>query len=119
MGIKHYKDLLVWQKSHHIALKLFVLYKKAIKTTATYQIWKQCLDSAFSVPANIVEGFHSHRGKNFVSKLEISRGEAAETGYWILVLFEIGEISKDQYEEFSSEYREILLMLTSLITKIS
>ena len=117
MGIKSYQDLVVWQRSHKAALKIFILYKRTKKTSATYEIWKQGLDAAFSVPANIVEGFHAHRGKNFISKLEISRGEAAETGYWVLVLKEIHEIEENQYKELSQEYLEIVMMLTSLIQK--
>ena len=115
--IKHYTDLIVWQRSHQLALRIFALYKKANKTSATYEIWKQALRSAFSIPANIVEGYHSHRGKNFVSKLEISRGETAEIDYWLLVLFEIAEIDKNTYESLAQDYLEILLMLNSLILK--
>lgn len=117
MIIRSYKDLIVWQKSHLIALKILTLFKKAKKTGATYEIWRQCLDSAFSVPANIVEGFHGHRGKSFAAKLEISRGEAAEAGYWVLVLFEIRELDEADYKYLSNIFQEILAMLTSLINK--
>lgn len=117
--IKTYRDLLVWQKAHKAALKIFVLYSKTKKTSATYEIWKQCLRAAFSIAANIAEGYHSHRGKNFISKLEIARGETGETDYWCFVLFEIKEITINEYNELAQEYREILLMLNSLIKKIS
>lgn len=115
--IKHYKDLIVWQKSHAVALRILALYKKSRKTSATYGIWKQCLRSAFSVPANIVEGFYGHRGKNFFSRLEISRGEAGETDYWMFVLVEIGEVNNQEYEKLRSVYYEIIAMLTAIINK--
>ncbi len=117
--VQNYRDLLVWQKAHKAALRMFALFQKAKKTAATYEIWKQCLRAAFSVPANIVEGFHSHTGRNFSSKLEIARGEAAEIGYWVLVLFEIGEIERGVFEEFDGEYWEIIRMLTTMINKRS
>lgn len=117
--IKSYKDLLVWQKAHKTALRIFYLYKKAKKSSANYEIWKQCLRAAFSIAANIAEGYHSHRGKTFISKLEIARGEAGETDYWTLVLFEIAELEQREYIEISKEYREIILMLNSLIQKSS
>ena len=115
--VKHYKDLIVWQKAHEAALKILALYKKARKTSATYEIWKQCLRAAFSVPANIVEGYYGHRGKNFISRLEISRGEAGETDYWMFVLFEINEVTKEEYEELRSMYNEVIAMLTAIISK--
>ncbi len=115
--IKHYKDLIVWQKSHGAALLILTLYKRSRKTSATYEIWKQCLRSAFLVPANIVEGFYGHRGKSFISRLEISRGEAGETDYWMFVLFEISEVSSQEYEELRSMYSEVIAMLTAIINK--
>ncbi|KKU83144.1 MAG: hypothetical protein UY10_C0014G0001, partial [Microgenomates group bacterium GW2011_GWA2_47_8] len=63
------------------------------------------------------EGYHSHRGKTFVSKLEIARGETGEIDYWVLVLFEIGEIDKETYQTLAQDYTEILVMLNSLIQK--
>lgn len=116
---QNYRDLLVWKKSHKAALRVLSLFQKAKKTTATYEIWKQCLRAAFSVPANIVEGFHSHTGKNFSSKLEIARGEAAEAGYWIFVLFEIKETDRNVFEELDGEYWQVIRMLTTMINKRS
>lgn len=119
MSVRSYRDLFVWQKAHKNALRIFNLFKSAKKTSATYEIWRQALRATFSIPANIAEGYHSHRGKTFVSKLEIARGETGEIDYWLLVLFEIGEINKDTYIELSQEYKEILLMLNALIQKSS
>lgn len=119
MAVKSYRDLFVWQKAHKAALRVFELFKKTRKTAATYEFWKQTIRAAFSIPANIAEGYHSHRGKTFVSKLEISRGETGEIDYWLLVLFEIGEIDKEMYQALAQDYTEVLVMLNSLIQKSS
>jgi len=76
------------------------------------------LRACFSVPANIAEGFHSHRGKSFASHLEIARGSTGETDYWLVVLFEIGQIDKAKAELLRQECKEIIGMLTGLIGKI-
>jgi len=116
--INSYQDLLVWQKAHNLAIKLYKLSKDRKKSFADWEIWRQGLSSAFSTPANIAEGFHSHRGKSFASHLEIARGSAGETDYWILVLIEIKQIDKLEGELLRKACQEIIAMLTSLINKI-
>lgn len=116
--IKSYQDLQVWGRSHELALKLYRLSKSKKKSFADWEIWRQALAAAFSTPANIAEGFHSHRGKSFASHLEISRGSEGETEYWILVMAEIGQIDKDTGDQMRAECQEIIAMLTSLIGKI-
>lgn len=76
--IQSFKDLVVWQISHDLALKIFRLSKNTTKTSLNYEIWKQALRSAFSGPANIVEGYYSHKGKTYISHLEIARGSVGE-----------------------------------------
>ena len=102
--IKSYKDLLVWQKAHKLAMEIFRLFKQKRKTAATYEIWRQCLKSSFSTAANIVEGYYTRKGKTFGAKLEIAKGEAGETEYWLFVLSEIRDITKKQHQYFSKEY---------------
>lgn len=117
-GIKSYKDLIVWQKSHKLALDAYKLSQAVKKNALNYEIWRQCLSSAFSVPANIVEGYHSHKGKSYGYYLEIARGSAGETEYWLYVLKEVGDISTEEYKNFEEGYDEILKMLTSIVSKI-
>lgn len=116
--IQSYKDLLVWQKAHKLAIAILRLSRQSKRNQENFFIWGQILRAAFSVPANIVEGYHSHKGKNYVSKLEIARGEAGETEYWLFVLFEIADLDDKTYNTLSQECLEVILMLSSLIRKI-
>lgn len=117
--IKSFKDLLVWQLSHELALEVFKLSQNTKKTSLNYEIWRQILRSAFSVSANIVEGFYTHKGKAYVSYLEVSRGSAGETLYWIIVLEEIGNIPKQKSEHLTEKYQEVIKMLSRLINVIN
>lgn len=116
--VKSYKDLKVWQKAHKVAMKVLRLFKKAKKTSATYEIWKQALDAVFSVPGNIVEGYYSHKGANYAAKLSVARGEAGEADYWLFVLSEIGDISETEYEQLSQDLTEVIRMLSGLRNKL-
>jgi len=95
--VKSYTDLEVWQRSHEVALTFY---------------------RASLCRKKIVEGYYSRKGKKFVSSLEIARGSAGESHYWIRVLREIGEISEDLANRLSGEYEEIIPMLSSIINKL-
>lgn len=116
--IKSYKDLQVWQRSHKLALEIYRLSKKERKSFADLEIWRQVIAAAFSVPANIAEGYHSHRGKSYRSHLEIARGSAGEAEYWVTVLADLKLISTEKYLLLTKEYGEIIAMLTTLASKI-
>ena len=117
--IQSYKDLIVWQKAHKLAIRILELSRRANRNKENFFIWSQILRATFSVPANIVEGYYSHRGKNYLSKLEIARGEAGETEYWLFVLFEIADLDEMTYNVLVGECREVILMLSAIIKKIS
>lgn len=117
--INSFKDLIVWQVSHNIAIEIFELSKKTNKNSLNYEIWRQILRSSFSTPANIVEGFYSHKGKNYASHLEIARGSAGETMYWLLVLNQVGDISAKDFGGISSKYEEVIKMLSRMVNKLS
>lgn len=118
-GINSFKDLIVWQKSHQFALQIFVLSKKTNKNGLNYEIWRQLLRAVFSVPANIVEGVNSHKGKNYLSHLEIARGSAAESLYWLIVLKEIGDLKEKEYQSLESDCEEVSKMLSKMISTLS
>ncbi len=117
--INTYKDLIVWQRSHQIAMEVFKLYRNTKKDKAVYEIWNQLIRSIFSVPGNIVEGCYSHFGANFSSKLNVAKGEAAESDYWLYVLSETGDITKSKYDELSTQLLEVIKMISSLRTKLA
>ena len=118
MEISSYKDLLVWQKAHQLVKKVFKITKAVNKDFISWEIIKQLVKSVTSIPANIVEGYYSHQGKNFASHLEISRGSTGETDYWLFELHDNGYISQSQYEDASRDCNELIKMLSSFINKI-
>ncbi len=85
--IKSFRDLIVWQVSHELAMDVFNFSKNARKTQLNYEIFRQALRSAFSVPANIVEGFIPIRERLMFRILRLP-GDLPEkpcTGFWFLV----------------------------------
>lgn len=119
MSINNFRDLIVWQKAHFAAMEVFRLSKNTRKSSLNYEIWRQLLRACFSIPANIVEGVNSHKGKTYLSHLEIARGSNGESIYWIIVLREIGDISEKEFVLLNGLFEEISKMLSKMISTLS
>ncbi|MBI4159589.1 four helix bundle protein [Candidatus Wolfebacteria bacterium] len=117
--VKDYKNLLVWQKACALIKKGLRIIREAKKDFVSWAIIRQLVRSLFSIRSNIVEGWCGHRGKSFVSYLEISRGSTGESEDWFYALYDEGYITKETYDDFSKDCRELMAMLTGLIKSIS
>lgn len=98
---RSYKDLKFWQTARQTGLKTVVLTRRLPRTRDAWVITDQVIRSAFSIGANITEGFGKYKGKEYSRFLQISLGSARETEYWL-------EILKDLYPKFSKNIDEIL-----------
>lgn len=76
----NYRNLIVWQKAHKLALLIYEITAKFPldeKITLTSQIRR----AALSIPTNIVEGYNRKSKKEFVHFIDISLGSLAEVEY--------------------------------------
>jgi four helix bundle protein len=117
-SIKSYRDLEVWKKSHNLTLEVLNIAETLSNGEVNKTILNQLIRSVMSISANIAEGYGRHKGREFRNYLYIARGSATEADYWFLLCFDKRLLSKEQYEKLSSECREIILMLSSLIKKL-
>ena len=115
--IKHYTDLIVWQRSH----KLFLDIVKDVDTfpnkRAANIIADQIIRSSGSISANIAEGFNRSKAK-FLNSLDIALGEANETENWLYKIRDLKYIDIIIAENQIEETKIICKMLNSLIAKI-
>ena len=79
----NFKDLLAYQKSYNLAMKIFILSKR-FPMEENYSMTDQIRRSSRSVCTNMAEGFRRKRYKDyFVSKLNDSEAENSETQVWL------------------------------------
>lgn len=92
-----YKNLIVWQKAHELAIKIYKLTDEFPKQE-TFGITSQIRRASLSVPTNIVEGY-GRRTKNELSRfIDIARGSLAETEYLLEFSKELNYVKKDAAE---------------------
>lgn len=109
------EDLDVYQLSFKLQQRIFEITKQ-FPRDEMYSLTDQVRRSSRSVGANIREAW-TKRGyiAHFRSKLTDSAGEASETCHWIKTAFECHYISKDDYNNLSSAYKQVSAMLNKMI----
>jgi four helix bundle protein len=71
--LKRFKELQVWQKSHQPVLEIYRLTSTFPKEER-YGIVSQLRPAAYSIPANIAEGFGRRSAKELIQCLGIANG---------------------------------------------
>lgn len=90
------------------------------RTIANTEDTRQLVRSSGSVGANYREANEALGRKDFVMRLRIARKEAKETHYW-LQLVDLGKdgVLTSARDGLKREAQELMLILTSIINKVS
>ncbi len=111
---KSFEDIIAWQKSRALNLKIYQLTdQKGFKHDLILrnQIRRACI----SISSNIAEGFERETTKEFKRFLYIAKASVGETRSQLYLSFDLGYISKKQFDEFYNEVTDIAKMLSGLI----
>jgi four helix bundle protein len=115
--MKDFRTLIVWQKSHNLAVMIYQ-NTKTFPKEELYGISSQLRRAIVSIPTNIAEGCGRGSDKDFAKFAQIAVGSASESEYLILLSNELNYIEKDVSEQLIEKVCEIKRMLTSLIKNL-
>ena len=116
--IRHFKDLIVWQRSHQLFLDVVNDIEKFPKNAVSRVIIDQIVRSAGSISSNIAEGFNSMTTKQYLSFLDIARRSSAESENWFYKLRDIGYLQKEVSGTRINECTEINRMIYGLMKSL-
>ena len=102
-------------KSYDFALRIIKMHKYMIQNNVEYVLVKQLLRSGTSIGANVEEACSAQSRKDFIHKLSIAQKEAFETGYWLRLLRDSGEIKKEYAKSMIKDCDELISILTSIL----
>lgn len=112
--VVRHKDLIVYQRGFAAAMEIFRL-SKAFPSEEKYSLTDQIRRSSRSVTSNVAEAWRKRRYPgSFVSKLNDSEGEAAETQCWLQYSVECEYLDAEVARKLYTEYDEIIAMLISM-----
>jgi four helix bundle protein len=84
-----FEDLIVWQKAHQFALKVYRL-TGGFPKQETYGLSSQMRRAAVSIPANIAEGFRRRGKPEKVRFMNIAESSLEESRYYLILTKDLG-----------------------------
>ncbi len=109
---------MAWQRADDLFIKLHVLSLKAFPAYERFELGSQMRRAAYSVAANIVEGFARRQGRDRLHFLNIAESSLAEAGYCIHAATRLGYISAETAQEIDEDCRRVHAPLAGLIRSI-
>jgi four helix bundle protein len=98
----NYKDLLAYSKAYHLAMQIFKISKK-FPPEEKYSLTDQVRRSSRSVCTNLAEAYKRKRYKDyFLSKLNDSQSENAETEVWLNFANDCEYITTEEFTHLTS-----------------
>ena len=113
MKYNTFKDLKVWEKSHHFVLKVYQMTENFPKTEI-YGLTSQFRRAAVSIPANIAEGYTKLSIPDKIRYYNIARSSLEECRYYSILSNDLDYIQ----ESIEVDIEEISKMLLNYIKKI-
>jgi four helix bundle protein len=108
-------SLVAWQRADDLFIKLHLLTLKQLPALEKFELGSQLRKAAYSVLANIVEGFARRSGKSRLNFLNIAEGSLAEVGYCLHVARRLGYISNDLAAELERDVNSVGAPLVGLV----
>ncbi|WP_298119154.1 four helix bundle protein [Flavobacterium sp.] len=110
-----FQDLLAYQKSFALAMKIFRV-SKSFPKEETYSLTDQIRRSSRSVSANIAEAYRKRDyPKHFHSKLTDSDAENSETQVWLEYSIACEYITNETYTELFNVSKEVGKLINYMI----
>ena len=112
-----FKQLLVWQKAHELALRAHRA-ASGIRKAHDVALRSQIIRCAFSIPANIVEGRRQESEKEFARFLKIALNSGVELEYHIIIARDISAMSHAEATALLDQVIEVRRMIHGLLKKL-
>ena len=117
MPLTHH-TLVAWQRADDLFIKIHVLCR-TLPAIERYELASQARRSAYSVAANIVEGFARRTPRDRLHFLHIAEASLAELGYCVHVARRLGYISEPTFTELEVDLKKAGAPLSGLIDQLS
>ena len=111
----HHHSLVAWQRADDLFITLHQIAVEVFPAFERFELGSQLRRAAYSVVANIVEGFARPQGRARLHFLRISEGSLAEVGYCMHAARRLGYISEEREQEIEIQIKMVAAPLAGLI----
>ncbi|HZR26806.1 MAG TPA: four helix bundle protein [Vicinamibacterales bacterium] len=112
--LRHH-SLVAWQRADDLFIKVHKLTRDAFPAAERYELSSQLRRAAYSVPANIAEGFARRHRRQRLHFLNIAESSLAEVSYCVHAARRLGYVSESLYSELEGELNQVGAPLVGLI----
>ncbi len=116
MSLPHH-NLVVWQRADNLFVDLHRLTHKRFPSFERFELGSQIRRSAYSVPANIVEGIARNHPKESLRFLNVASASLSECAYGIHAAARLGYIDVALDNDFEARVRMIAAPLKGLVAR--
>jgi four helix bundle protein len=117
MSVRHYKELLVWQRSVDLVALVHRLTRQ-FPHEEIYTLTAQLRRAAISIPSNIAEGQGRLTTGEFKHFLGIARGSLLEVETQLHIAERLRYVQTEQWTDIADEISQISRMLNALIAAL-
>lgn len=115
--MQNYRNLLVWQKAHALALEV-QLMTESWNGRGNPGLIGQIRRASLSIPSSIVEGASRGADRDFAKFIQIAIGSATEVEYQLHFAIESGTAAEESTLAAIEKAREVRRMLIGLLKKL-
>lgn len=115
--MRDFHDLVVWQKSHQLALALYRATERFPKTEM-FGLSSQLRRAGASIPTNLAEGLRRWGDGDVGRFIQIAMGSASEVAYLSLLAKNLGDFEAAEYERLNADLAEIRRMLSAFYKRV-
>ena len=109
--------LIAWQRADDLFIEIHRLTQKSLPRDERYELSSQLRRAAYSVPANIVEGYARQYRKEKFHFLSIASASLAEVGYGLHAARRLGYLAPAHYDALELQVRQVAAPLNGLLDR--
>jgi four helix bundle protein len=111
--LKTFRELEVWRRSHGVVIGIYRV-TSVFPKDERFGIVSQLRRAAYSIPANIAEGFGRRSTKELVQCLAIANGSLEEVRYFVYLSCDLGYLPRHEFDEMEKNLNSVAQMIAAL-----
>ena len=118
MAVKHFSELIVWQKAMDLVVEIYQR-TETFPQREIFGITNQMRRASVSVPSNIAEGQGRSSTDDFLRFLYIAKGSLQELETQVILSRRLQFLPDDGHQALLTQLCEVARILNGLITSLS
>jgi four helix bundle protein len=110
-----YRTLVVWQRADDLFIDVHRLTLQSFPSLEQFELGRQIRRAAYSVPANIVEGFARQHSRDRINFFNIASASLSELTYGLHAAHRLGYLDDETYHGLDERTRMVAAPLNGLI----